>query len=59
MRYAIQIIAFTLILSIAALTGCGPQDTDPKPVNVKHDPRIKRAVESGGEKKEQANIPAK
>jgi len=58
MRHAIQIIAFVLIVSTTSLVGCGPQDTDPKAVKVKDDPRIKRASDGGGsgEKQEQTNI---
>ena len=58
MRLAIQIIAFALMVSAASLVGCGPQDTDPKAVKVKDDPRIKRASDGGGsgEKQEQTNI---
>jgi hypothetical protein len=56
MRHAIQIVAFALIVSTTSLVGCGPKDTDPKAVNVKDDPRIKRATEGGGEKQEQTNI---
>jgi hypothetical protein len=61
MRYAIRIITLTLILSTAALTGCGPPNTDPKPVsvNVNEDARINADMEKALKKKGKTVVEAK
>ena len=48
----IQAIGLAVAVAAAGAAGCGSEDThsDPKPVNVKNDPRLKRMTQgaSGG-----------
>jgi len=51
MRRTITSLALLLAVgfgSVSALVGCSKKDGDPKPVNIKEDPRIKRSTEGGG-----------
>jgi predicted small lipoprotein YifL len=62
MRSAIRIITLALILPTAALTGCGPKDTEPTRdnVNVKDDERIKADFDQALKKKNaHTAVPAK
>jgi hypothetical protein len=56
MRQAIMIVAMMLILFSPVLIGCGPANTDPKPINIKEDPRIKRSGE-GSQNKNETTVP--
>jgi hypothetical protein len=42
-------LVFALILcaSASAPTGCGPKNTDPKPIDVTNDPRLQPNVQDG------------
>lgn len=54
MRTTMRIFVVLLICAAPFLAGCGPTATEPKAVNVKEDPRIKRSEEGKKQKTEGA-----
>ncbi len=57
MRFVIRLFTIAVFCTTVAIAGCGPANTDPKAVNVKEDPRIKRV--GVGSPEGQTVVPAK
>jgi hypothetical protein len=48
MRFVIRLLTIAAFCTTVAMAGCGPANTDPKPVgDLKKDPRIQRVGDKG------------